>query len=144
VCQAFKSFPVFVTCWSCVQPPEKYTHSKVFIKSIQVTKNKFNFILKNENRVTVGKFAQFITGHGYLNYHLKKLNPFIEPNCRKCHQGPETPVHLLVSCEAYTNHRRDAFDGQDVLATPGFGWNIVQNRRFLMDSDLWTVMDYLQ
>jgi hypothetical protein len=80
----------------------------------------------------------------YLNYHLNKSNPFIEPNCRKCHQGPETPAHLIVSCEAYANHRRDAFDGQDVLATPGFGWNIVQIRRFLMDSDLWTVMDYLE
>jgi ribonuclease HI len=125
------------------QQPEMYTHSKVFITSIQATKNKFNIILKNENRVTVGKFAQFITGHGYLNYHLNKSNPFIEQNCRKCLQGPETPVHLIESCEAYTNHRRDAFDGQDVL-TPGFGWNIAQIQGFLMESDLWTVMDHLQ
>jgi hypothetical protein len=126
-----------------LQPEIKYTHSKVFIQSIQATKYKFNFILKNENRVTVGKFAQFITGHCYLNYQLNKSNPFIEPNCRACHNGPETPAHLIESCEAYTNHRRDAFDGLDVLK-PGFGWNIVRIQGFLMESNLWTVMDYLE
>jgi hypothetical protein len=83
------------------------------------------------------------TGHCYLNYHLNKSNPFIEPNCRECHNGPETPAHLIESCEAYTNHRRDAFDGLDVL-NPGFGWNIVRIQGFLMESNLWTVMDYLE
>jgi hypothetical protein len=126
-----------------LQPPDKYIHSKVFIQSIQETKNKFNYILRNKNRVCVGKYAQFITGHGYFNYQLNKSNPFIEPNCRKCQNGPETPVHLIVSCEAYTNHRRDAFDGIDVL-NPGFGWNIVRIQRFLIESDLWTLMDYLE
>jgi hypothetical protein len=60
-----------------------------------------------------------------------------------------------ICCSAFSNSfitqfylvvvvkRRDAFDGQDVL-TPGFGWNIAQIQGFLMESDLWTVMDHLQ
>jgi hypothetical protein len=125
-----------------LQPPEKYIHSKVFIQSIHDTKNKLDNVLRTRNRVCVGKYAQFITGHGYFNYHLNKSNPFIEQNCRKCLNGPETPEHLLVTCEAYTNHRRDAFDGLDVL-NPGFGWTVDQIRRFLMNSDLWSLMEYL-
>jgi ribonuclease HI len=66
------------------QPQHKYIQSKFFIQSIQANKNKFNFILKNSNRVVVGKLIQFITGHCNLNYHLNHSNNFIDPVCRKC------------------------------------------------------------
>jgi hypothetical protein len=68
-------------------------------------------ILKHSNRITVGKLIQFLTGHCNLNYHLNHYNNFTETKCRKCGMGPETPVHLMRSCEALNQARRDIFDG---------------------------------
>jgi hypothetical protein len=125
------------------QPPEKYIHSKVFIQSIEANKYKFNFILKQNSRAFVGKLTQVLTGHCNLNYSLNKSNHSIDPECRKCHNGPETPAHLIQDCETLANHRRDTFDGFDIL-TPAFDWTIHQLTRFLQVTDLWCMLDHLQ
>ena len=39
------------------------------------------------DRFQLGRAIQFITGHNYLNYHLHRLNPQIDPTCRLCHEG---------------------------------------------------------
>jgi ribonuclease HI len=125
------------------QPPEKYIHSKVFIQSIEATKYKFNYILKQNSRAFVGKLTQVLTGHCNLNYSLNKSNHSIDPECRKCHKGPETPAHLIQECETLANHRRDTFDGFDIL-TPAFDWTIHQITRLLQATDLWCMLDHLQ
>jgi hypothetical protein len=138
-----KSNQLWQSRWDA-QPQHKYIQSQFFIKNIQENKNKFNFILKHSNRVNVGKLIQFITGHYNLNYHLNHSNPFIEPICRKCSLGPETPVHLLRSCEALNQARRDIFDGHDILQD-GFVWSLPQIIRFLQqETDLWGLMDQLE
>jgi hypothetical protein len=125
------------------QPQHKYIQSKKFIQNIQANKNKFNFILKHSNRVIVGKLIQFITGHCNLNYHLNHSNNFIDPIRRKCNLGPETPVHLLRSCEALNQARRDIFDGHDILQD-GFVWSLSQIIRFLQtETDHWVLLDQL-
>jgi hypothetical protein len=48
----------------------------------------------------------------------------------QCHNGPETPAHLIQECETLANHRRDTFDGFDTL-TPAFDWTVHQLTRFL-------------
>jgi ribonuclease HI len=138
-----KSNQMWQSRWDS-QPTHKYIQSKFFINNIQENKNKFNFILKHSNRITVGKLIQFLTGHCNLNYHLNHSNNFIETKCRKCGLGPETPVHLLRSCEALNQARRDIFDGHDILPE-GFVWNIPQIIRFLQqETDLWELLDQLK
>jgi hypothetical protein len=64
-------------------------------------------------------------------------------------QGPETrntetPVHLLRSCEALNQARRDIFDGHDILPE-GFVWYLPQIIRFLQqETDFWELMDQLK
>jgi ribonuclease HI len=138
-----KSNQMWQSRWDS-QPTHKYIQSKFFINNIQENKNKFNFILKHSNRITVGKLIQFLTGHCNLNYHLNHSNNFIETKCRKCGLGPETPVHLMRSCEALNQARRDIFDGHDILQD-GFVWYLPQIIRFLQqETDLWELMDLLK
>jgi hypothetical protein len=123
---------------------QKIISQSLYKNKKKQNKNKFNLILKHSNRVNVGKLIQFITGHCNLNYHLNHSNNFIEPICRKCGLGPETPVHLLRSCEALNQARRDIFDGHDILQD-GFVWSLSQIIRFLQqETDLWELMDQLE
>jgi ribonuclease HI len=43
--------------------------------------------------------VSFITGHGKLGAHQNKIDPRLDPRCRICERGKETPYHLARECE---------------------------------------------
>jgi hypothetical protein len=105
-----------------------------------------NYVLKHCDRTTVGILTQFITGHCFnLNYHAIKSKNIPDTVCRECKQddAPETPTHLLTTCPALTDARREWFDGQDLLNI-GFDWLVPQLLGFLRNTDVWGSMTQQQ
>jgi ribonuclease HI len=123
-----------------VNNPTKFKHSKEFIHIIQNNIHKMNYVLKHCDRTTVGILTQFITGHSF-NLKASKSNTFPDKVCRHCNQDdtPETPSHILTTCPALTEARREWFDGQDLL-TSGFDWLVPQLLGFLRNTNVWGSM----
>jgi ribonuclease HI len=70
-------------------------------------KNKAYFLIK-QDRATLGKLIQFITGHAFLKRHESLIQnkkgeseddpEYITPTCQLCDRGDETPYHLIHDC----------------------------------------------
>jgi hypothetical protein len=97
-------------------------------------------VLKQCDRTTVGILTQFITGHSF-NLKTSKSNTLTDIVCRHCKQddSTETPSHILTTCQALTDARREWFDGQDLLNS-GFDWVMPQLIGFLRNTDVWGSM----
>ena len=78
---------------------------------------------KRDLRILVG----LLTGHNWLNRHLKVMNIKENSLCPLCDEDEETSVHLLGNCPA-TMVNRNALTGACTL-TPedlrGFHWSIL-------------------
>jgi hypothetical protein len=118
------------------EDPTKYMQSKCFIQT--VSKN----LLKTSNRQIIGQLIQFITGHCTLNIHVNKQNSLLDPQCRRCGSAPESPIHLIRSCEVLIESRMKRFEGLDIL-NDGFNWFCGQLLQFLTESGIWPQLDYL-
>jgi hypothetical protein len=113
-----------------VADPDFYKQSKFSIQNVTQNVTKLNKLLNNNtDRQFVGLLIQFITGHCNLRYHAKKSNPFVDPKCRLCLDAPETPIHLIRSCQALTIKRKEIFS-QDSLCV-NFDWTANQKGIFL-------------
>jgi ribonuclease HI len=68
------------------------------------------------NRDSFGLMFRWISGHNYLLRHLNLLSPadFPNPNCRLCHQEPETSSHLIIDCPVLATKRWQIF-GEHIL-----------------------------
>jgi ribonuclease HI len=122
--------------------PTTCEQSKVFIQEIPKHLNEMSYVLKHSDRITVGILTQFITGHCFnLKYHAFKSKIIPDTVCRHCNdpEAPETPCHLLTTCPALTEARREWFDGQDLLNS-GFVWVVPQILGFLRNTDVWGSM----
>jgi hypothetical protein len=99
-----------------------------------------NYVLKHCDRTTVGILTQFITGHSF-NLKSSKSNIFADKVCRHCNQDDtiETPSHILTTCPALTDARREWFNGQDLL-TSGFDWQLTLLLGFLRNTTVWGSM----
>jgi ribonuclease HI len=119
--------------------PTTYKHSKEFIYIIQNNIHKMNYVLKHCDRTTVGILTQFITSHSFNLKASKSNTP--DKVCRHCNQDdtPETPSHILTTCPALTEARREWFDGQDLL-TSGFDWLVPHLLGFLRNTNVWGSM----
>ena len=53
--------------------------------------------------------TQLLTGHAALNYHLKKLNPAVNPTCPLCGCEDETVSHFLGKCPSLGSIRAEYF-----------------------------------
>ena len=58
------------------------------------------------NRKNAMYATQIITGHNTLNRHLHLMNIAETPSCEKCGEEPETIEHLIKSCPAYLQKRK--------------------------------------
>ncbi|XP_039314871.1 uncharacterized protein LOC120359800 [Solenopsis invicta] len=49
--------------------------------------------------------VQILTGHGALNYHMRRLGRSDTAECRACGEEEETSLHILCDCPAYAGLR---------------------------------------
>jgi hypothetical protein len=70
------------------------------------------------NRDSIGLMFRWISGHNYLLRHFNLLSPtdFPNPNCRLCHQEPETSSHLIIDCPVLATKHWQIF-GEHILHT---------------------------
>ncbi len=80
--------------------------------------------LIREDRETLGKCMQFITGHARMNRHQNLIDSanvnnededaeVTPPTCRLCGRGEETPFHLVLECEEMRVDSYRYFGNQD-------------------------------
>ena len=122
--------------WQNEQNPDgttRYRQSKIFFP--QPDKGKSYFLIR-QDKPTLFKLTQFITGHAFMRRHdnLVAGGAPDQATCRLCHQGDETPHHLVHECDAIWRTRMLIF-GQDVFhyGTEGYTlkWNGGQLLSFL-------------
>ena len=76
-----------------------------------------SYDLVRNDRETIGKCMQFITGHAHMNRHQNLMDSdaalrtdeeveITSPTCRLCHKGEETPYHLVLECEEMAEDSR--------------------------------------
>jgi hypothetical protein len=67
----------------------------------------------------------------------KKSNASLDTKCRFCLviDAPETPIHLIRSCEALTIKRKEIFN-QEFLCV-NFDWTANQILTFLRETGVW-------
>ena len=56
--------------------------------------------LISQDRVALGKYIQWFTGHGWLRAAQAKRGEKESGKCRHCNNGEETPQHLWSTCQA--------------------------------------------
>jgi ribonuclease HI len=129
-----------------------YRQTKYFFK--EPNKEKSYFLLR-QNRETLGKVIQFITGHTYMNRHqnlVEEANIDQEdeedeprfPKCRLCDDGDETPFHLITNCTKLRDESNFFFGAQNQteLTSPSFTirWIARKLLSFLELSDITRLM----
>ena len=58
-------------------------------------------------RLELSELVQFITGHGFVKYHLFNTGCTDDKSCHKCRGDTEFSWHLLAECPALARHRLD-------------------------------------
>jgi hypothetical protein len=115
-----------------VANPDFCKHSKQFIQNVSQNVTKLNKVLNNNtDRQLVGILVQFISGHC-------GSNPLIDPKCRLCLDAPETPIHLIGSCQALAVKRMEIFSQESLRAN--FDWTADQILEFLRVTGIWNRM----
>lgn len=66
-------------------------------------------ILVNRSKSQMRVLTGLLTGHGKLNYHLKKIGLTGDDTCRLCQEDTETSEHVLCECEALARTRLLSF-----------------------------------
>ena len=77
--------------------------------------NKCWKIVSKMNRRNAMYATQIITGHNVLNRHLNLMNIAENQNCENCGEEPETIEHVIKSCPAYIQKRKQKL-GEFILS----------------------------
>ena len=81
--------------------------------------------VKTQDRDTISRVIRFVSGHGYMNRHRTVLKYDIEKEqadeheeslCRLCEENEETPIHLITTCGALIQERKDMFSDRELIA----------------------------
>ena len=88
-------------------------HSKRFFGKLPTTHLK----TLNLDRRSLRSLTWFVTGHGPLGYHLKKIGKTTTDTCRFCGTETETAEHILCDCGALSR-KRYLLWGRDRLDLP--------------------------
>ena len=86
--------------------------AKRFINHSQNRAKELLSLSKPELKLITG----FLTGHGPLRYHLKKMGLAETDTCRFCNNATETAEHILCSCEVLVRQRLNHLE--QVYLTP--------------------------
>ena len=65
--------------------------------------------LRAGNKSQIRTLTGLLTGHGRINYHLRKIGLTQDDTCRLCREDIETSAHILCECEALAGTRRLSF-----------------------------------
>lgn len=85
-----------------------------------------------KNRMDLGTFVQFLSGHGWLMRHRWIIDPECDPLCRLCLEEEEEPIHIFWSCPAVARDRMGWIEEQEALIEgQNFHWNLKQVSRCL-------------
>ena len=90
-------------------------------------------------RETLGRCIQYITGFGNFNGHSNCKDESIDYTCRLCEDGPETPTHLTLECEALAVKNLEIMP--TFHSTGGGDWTVSELVNFLEIPGVWTVME---
>ena len=125
----------------------KYRQTKHWFP--EPNKNKSYDIIRND-RQTIGKLMQFVTGHAHMNRHQNLVDTaaaerndedieVASPQCRFCSKGEETPYHLVLECEETAEDSRRYLKDQpperDKINVK-FNWSVHKLIQFLASSTL--------
>ena len=72
--------------------------------------DRFGKSLKNMTRSNLRAATHLLTGHGNLNYHMKKLKKVKTTACNLCGLEDETVKHVLTECPLLWKLRQEVFD----------------------------------
>ena len=75
-----------------------------------------------------------VTGHGHRGRHEAILNKLTEPPCRFCHEGVETPSHIVLECPRFNQHRAQTF--QTFTGNIILSWTAEQLAFFLSEPSI--------
>ena len=81
------------------QTDPRARHTRSFYSTPSPRKAKYVYGLA---RLELGRLVRIITGHNNLNFFQTKIGLWGDPECRFCHEGPETITHLLAYCPLLT------------------------------------------
>ena len=76
--------------------------TKMFVTEPSKKRTKYLLSLK---RTELRSLVGIMTGHNYLNSHMKNMRVVGSPTCLKCLEEDETAEHFLCSCPAYSSTR---------------------------------------
>jgi len=93
-------------------------------------------ILKNKSKSQIRILTGLLTGHGKLNYHLKKIGLTQDDTCRLCQEDIETSEHVLCECEALARTRLLSLDRPFLRARDVHQLNPEDILRFARNSSL--------
>ena len=104
--------------------------TKLFFPSVRNEKRSEDMM--RLDRLELGKAVQFITGHGYLNYHMNLVHKSLhgEVLCRLCEEEKEDAWHLIAVCPRLTTSRLETFSSFLLDQIPP-NWSISQLTSFL-------------
>ena len=91
-----------------------------------------------EDRYTVGKIVQFITGHCNLKKHQFRIGKVEKPNCSFCNSAWETPWHLATECPRLQGIREKLFHGPILHS---FNWTPRLLLRLCKESTIWSMLE---
>ena len=81
------------------------------------------------SRADLGLMVQLLSGHNRLKYHQFKVDPNVDPTCRKCKGGIESTKHLFGDCPMIMDWREEIFGRQELEDYPV--WNLTQFINFM-------------
>jgi hypothetical protein len=84
------------------------------------------------SRKNLGLLIRHITGHSFLRYHRSKINPSINPTCRKCVEAKEESHHIIRTCPTLIWQRMLTL----CQAKVEYIWNVPGLLSFLLDINM--------
>jgi hypothetical protein len=87
-----------------VNSTDKYRQTKIWFGEADPQKSVY---IINNTRQMVGRYIQWLTGHGWLNRHANKIDSSHNPTCRLCEEEftTEDPDHIWWVCPAIERDR---------------------------------------
>ena len=111
-----------------------YPHARQTKIWFPYIKKKISKGLIKLSRQELGLLVQLLTGHNRLRYHSSKIDPSLDPTCRKCREEAESTWHVLGDCPSLMSWRLQSFNCHFLDNIPD--WDLAQFRGFVAKAKL--------
>ena len=82
---------------------------------------------------------QFLSGHGWLKRHQHIIDSYVDPTCRLCGEGEESPEHLWHECLGLGTQALKIINQRS--GRPKHSWSVLQVSRFLRVPSIAELLD---